>query len=189
MVAEATTPAELMGLEGAAAAQYFPRFGAMMPEGLEFTFRSRRPPRDVVNAALSYLYTILLGECVTALQAAGLDPAIGVLHSDQDNRPSLALDLMEEFRPFVVDSVVMTAARLRALTPAHGREEPGAGTLLTKAGKEALLTSYEKRLLTKTGGALPDFSGTIRAHLYRQAHRLRASIMDHDEPWTGLSWR
>lgn len=189
MVTQATAPAELMGLEGAAAARYFPCFGAMMPEGLEFTLRSRRPPRDVANAALSYLYTILLGECVTALQAAGLDPAIGVLHSDQDNRPSLALDLMEEFRPFVVDSVVMTAARLRALTPAHGREEPGAGTLLTKAGEEALLTSYEKRLLTKTGGALPDFSGTIRAHLYRQAHRLRASIMDHDEPWTGLSWR
>lgn len=189
MVPQATTPDELMGLEGAAAAQYFPCFGAMMPEGMEFTVRSRRPPRDVVNAALSYLYTILLGECVTALQAAGLDPAIGVLHADQDSRPSLALDLMEEFRPFVVDSVVMTAARLRALTPNHGRKEPGSGTLLTKAGKEALLMRYEKRLLTRTSGALPGFTGTIRAHLYRQAHRLRASIMDHDEPWTGLSWR
>lgn len=189
MVPQTATCDELMGIEGAAAARYFPCFGSMMPEGLGFAVRSRRPPRDIVNAALSYLYTILLGECVTALQAAGLDPAIGVLHSDQDNRPSLALDLMEEFRPFVVDSVVMTSARLRVLTPDHGRDEPGAGVLLTKAGKEAILTRYEKRMLTRTSGALPDFSGTIRAHLYRQAHRLRASIMDHEEPWTGLSWR
>lgn len=189
MVPEATTTSELMGLEGAAARFYFPCFGSMMPELMRFELRTRQPPADVVNAALSYLYTILLGECITALHAAGLDPAIGVLHSDQDNRPSLALDLMEEFRPLVVDSAVMTATRLKALTAQHGRLEPGHGVQLTKAGKSAVLDAYERRMLTKTSGALVDFSGTLRRHIYRQAQRLRASIVDHDEPWTGLSWR
>ena len=89
---------------------YWPRLGSLVPEEVAFTVRSKQPPRDVLNAALSFLYTILLGECVTALRATGLDPDMGVLHADHDTRPSLALDLMEEFRPLVVDHVVVTAA-------------------------------------------------------------------------------
>lgn len=120
---------------------------------------------DVADAALSYLYTILLGESVSALYAAGLDPAIGVLHSDHERRPSLALDLMEEFLPFVVDQVVLTAARSRALTDNHGRSEEGRpGELLTKAGRAAVLDGYERRMLRTTRGALPDFGGTVRRH-------------------------
>lgn len=188
MVDQAGEPAELMGLEGAAARFYFPCFGSLLPEALQFVERSRRPPMDVANAALSYLYTILLGECVTALRAAGLDPAIGVLHSEADKRPSLALDLMEEFRPLVVDQVVLRAAQASSLGPSHGRTEPGRGVLLTKAGKEAITGAYERRMLQRTS-ALPDFSGTIRRHLYRQAQRLRAAIMSADIEWTGLSWR
>lgn len=189
MVPDATNSNELMGLEGAAARFYFPCLGALMPEELRFTLRSRQPPMDVPNAALSFLYTILLGECVTALHAAGLDPAIGVLHSDQDNRPSLALDLMEEFRPYIVDQVVLHLARRKTLTADCGRPEPSKGILLTKAGREAVLDGYEVRMLQSTSGALPEFTGTLRRHVYRQAQRLRASIMDHNEPWTGLSWR
>jgi CRISPR associated protein, Cas1 family len=108
---------------GAAARAYFGALGQIMPDGMTFAGRSRRPPEDIINAALSYGYAIILGETVSALCAAGLDPAIGLLHADDDNRPSLALDLMEEFRPLVVDQVVVSAARRAELRPEHGHRE------------------------------------------------------------------
>lgn len=190
MLPDATSRDELMGLEGAAAKAYWPRFGALAPPGLSFTERSRQPPRDVMNAALSFLYTLLLGEAVTAIRATGLDPDIGVLHADHDTRPSLALDLMEEFRPLVVDHVVLTAARRGTLTVAHGREVEGKqGVYLTAAGREAMIAAFEQRMLTHVAGALDDMRATRRHHLYRQAQRLRAAIMDPTQNWTGLAWR
>lgn len=191
MVPEAATSQELMGLEGAAAGAYFPALGALLPPDLAFSVRSRQPPLDVANSALSFLYTVLLGECVTALYAAGLDPAFGVVHSDHENRPSLALDLLEELRPMVVDQVVLSAARGRELRAEHGRSEEGrAGVFLTKAGREAVLSGYERRMLTRTKGALPEFAGTLRRHVYRQAQRLCAAIIGPDPGvWTGMSWR
>lgn len=189
MVPDAHSPMELMGLEGAAARFYFPCLGALVPEELRFTERSRQPPQDVINAALSYLYTLLLGECVTALHAAGLDPAFGLLHADQDNRPSLALDLMEEFRPWLVDQVVVDAAVRNRLRDEHGRREEGRGVLLTKEGRRVVVDAYERRLLGEVSGALVDFTGTRRRHIYKQAARLRAALMRQDAVWTGLSWR
>ncbi|MFV0460517.1 MAG: CRISPR-associated endonuclease Cas1 [Actinomycetales bacterium] len=190
LLPDAHSTQEVMGLEGAAARAYFGCYGQLLPEPVRFQVRSRRPPADVANAALSLLYMVLLSECVSALHAAGLDPALGILHSSEGDRPSLALDLLEEFRPMVVDQVVLRVARSRALTVDHGRREPQRpGVLLTKAGREAVLDEYERRMLQMTRGALPDFAGTIRRHVYRQAHRLRWSIQGADEPWTGLSWR
>ncbi len=190
LIPDAQTTDELTGLEGAAAAAYFPALGSLLPEGLTFTHRTRQPPLDLPNAVLSFLYTILTGECVAALVAAGLDPAIGVLHSDADRRPSLALDLVEEFRPQVVDQVLVQLTRQGTLTAGHARtEEDRAGILLTKAGRDAVLTAYERRMLTTTKGALPDFSGTLRRHLYRQAQRLGGAIVDPDREFTGLAWR
>jgi CRISPR-associated protein Cas1 len=190
MLPDAGTSEELMGLEGAAARAYFGALGALMPAGLGFEGRSRQPPLDVVNAALSYGYAILAGEAVSALCAAGLDPAIGLLHADADRRPSLALDLMEEFRPLIVDQVVTAVVNRGSLTSEHGRREDGvAGVLLTKAGRQVVIDGYEKRMLTTTRGALPDFSGSLRRHLYRQAERAAAYVHDPAATWTGLSWR
>ena len=184
-----TTADEAMGMEGAAARVYFPCLGQLFPAEIQFELRSRQPPLDVANAALSYLYTLLTAECVTALVAVGLDPAIGFFHVAADRRPSLALDLVEEFRPMVADQVVLTAARNGELTAASGRAEEGkSGVLLTKAARTSLLAGYEMRMLRTTKGALPDFSGTLRRHLYRQAQRMMATVSRH-EPWTGLSWR
>ena len=190
LIPDAQSTEEVMGLEGAAAAAYFPTFGALLPEGLRFELRSRQPPLDVANSALSFLYTILLGECVTAIHAAGLDPGLGVLHADHERRPSLALDLLEEFRPLIADQAVLSAARLGALKAHHGRSEEGrAGVLLTGAGRENIIDGYERRMLTTTRGALPDFAGTLRRHLYRQAQRLQSAITNPDATWTGLTWR
>ncbi|MGL4305107.1 MAG: CRISPR-associated endonuclease Cas1 [Mycobacteriaceae bacterium] len=189
-IRQATSVPELMGCEGAAAKTYFTAFGLLLPLWCEFSGRSRRPPLDVVNAALSYGYAILLGECVSALFSAGLDPSIGILHSDSDRRPSLALDLMEEFRPMVVDQVVLSLARKGALTAEHGYHGDGeSGVWLTKEGKRVLTQGYEHRMLQMTGGALPDFSGSLRRHVYRQAQRLAATVADPECRWTGLAWR
>lgn len=189
LLGDSTGRNEIMGIEGAAAARYFPCLGQLVPPELRFEVRSRQPPLDVANSALSFLYTVLLGECACALWSAGLDPAIGVLHSESRGRPSLGLDLMEEFRPLVVDQTVLHATRTGVLTAASGTSDPGrSGVFLTKKARSALLEAYERRMLRHTRGALPDFAGTLRRHLYRQAQRLSAAIC-RDEPWTGLSWR
>jgi CRISPR-associated protein Cas1 len=190
MLADCSTREELMGIEGAAAREYFAALEQIVPEDMHFTGRSRQPPADVINAALSYGYAIILGETVSALCAAGLDPGIGFLHSEQDRRPSLALDLMEEFRPLVVDQVVIAAARRSELRPEHGhREEAVHGVLLTKAAREILVAGYERRMLQHTRGALPGLSGSLRRHLYRQAERLATCVQDPEASWTGLAWR
>lgn len=189
MLSQCTSVQEIMGVEGAIARAYFGAYGQLFPDVLRFETRSRRPPLDLTNSALSFLYVVLLGECCSALVAAGLDPAIGVFHADHDNRPSLALDLMEELRPMVVDQVVLGAARSGRLTPEHGRREDDTpGVMLTKTGRTVLLDGYERRMLQPTKGALPGFSGTIRRHLYRQAQRLGAVIWSGAD-WTGMSWR
>lgn len=190
MLPDSTTRDEAMGIEGACAREYFAALAQVIPAEMRFTGRTRRPPEDAVNAALSYGYAIILAEAVSALCAAGLDPAVGMFHVEQDHRPSLALDLMEEFRPLVVDQVVIAAARRAELRPEHGhREEARDGVLLTKAGREVLVTGYERRMLQQTKGALPGLSGSLRRHLYRQAQRVAAYIEDPDGIWTGLSWR
>ncbi len=190
MTPQAESRSELMGLEGAAAAAYFPAVGSLMPGELTFTHRSRQPPLDVPNAALSFLYTVLLGECVTALNAVGLEPALGVLHADGDDRPALALDLLEEFRPMVVDQVVIRLCRGGSLTAASSRTEDGrSGIWLTKAARERLLASYETRMLSRSSGGIPGFTGTIRRHVYRQAQRLALAMVDPERAWTGVSWR
>jgi len=190
MLGEAIERDGLMGVEGTSARAYFEALGALVPPELAFTGRSRRPPLDLVNSALSFGYALLLAETISATVAAGLEPSAGMLHADIDSRPSLALDLMEEFRPLVVDQIVLSAARRGELRPEHARhDEERGGVLLTKAGRDVLLTRYERRMLQTTRGALPGFSGTLRAHLYRQAQRLAAWIEYRDDPWTGLSWR
>lgn len=189
MLPASTSTEEVMGVEGAAAAAYFPCLGRLFPDELRFDHRTRQPPLDIANSALSYLYTVLGGECASALVAAGLDPAIGFFHADDEDRPSLALDLLEEFRPLIADQVVLNAARIGELRADSGWTEEGRpGILLTKAARTSLLAGYERRMLQMTRGALPGFAGTLRRHLYRQAERLQVTV-SRDEPWTGLSWR
>ena len=97
---------------------------------------------------------------------------------------------MEEFRPLIVDQVVIAAARRGELRPEHGhREETLHGVLLTKAGREILVGGHERRMPQHTKGALPGLSGSLRRHLYRQAERLAAYVHDAEATWTGLSWR
>lgn len=99
--------AELMGYEGIIAAQYFEGLSIILKNSMNFNNRNKRPPKDPVNCMLSYGYSLLLNEMITALNIVGFDPYLGFLHSDEYGRPSLALDIMEEFRTVIVDSMVV----------------------------------------------------------------------------------
>ena len=106
----------LRGIEGEAARAYYGVFGYLIlsdRSSLTFTRRSRRPPTDPVNALLSFLYTLLVHDCRSALESVGLDPAVGYLHRDRPGRPSLALDLIEELRPILADRLALSLINRR----------------------------------------------------------------------------
>lgn len=138
---------ELMGVEGSAAAAYFGGFAsAVSPaSSLSFDGRNRRPPMDPVNALLSFGYAMLVGDCVTAILAAGLDPNHGVLHAPRAGRPSLALDLMEEFRPLVVDRFVLTLVNRREFSSRDFTSPDGFGVYLTDQARRRFIRLYQER--------------------------------------------
>lgn len=187
---DARTLDEIMGIEGACSNAYFDALSACMPGDVTFDGRSRRPPRDLPNAALSYGYAILLSECVGALHAAGLEPSLGIAHAPTDKRPSLALDLMEQFRPLLVDQTVMALLRTRKLRPEHGVVEAEAGGVWLGAdGKKILVDAYEAACQRSVTGALPGYSGSWRRHITHSAQMLARVIAEPDYPWSGVAWR
>jgi len=145
-----TCPDAVRGVEGQAAALYFEVFGAMITapaEEFAFRLRTRRPPRDRVNALLSFVYALLASECTAACEGVGLDPQFGFLHVLRPGRPSLALDLMEEFRPVLADRLVLTLINRKQIRPEHfaAREEAGSSVLLNDAGRKIVLAAYQAR--------------------------------------------
>jgi CRISPR-associated protein Cas1 len=144
----------LLGVEGTAARVYFEAFGALLkPPGgsddglatFDFDGRNRRPPRDPVNALLSFGYALLAKDLTIALQAVGFDPYLGFYHQPRYGRPALALDLMEEFRPLVADSVVLSAVNTGAVHR-HDFLRRGGAVALTPAGRTKFLRAYERRM-------------------------------------------
>lgn len=137
----------ILGLEGVGSAAYFHCFGRMLTEQAQWSFsgRIKRPPTDPVNALLSYGYTLLAAQVSSAVQVVGFDPFIGYLHSSAYGRPALALDLMEEFRPLIVNSVVLTILNRRMLTPNDFHVDLGAYRL-KKEPRKLFLTAFEERL-------------------------------------------
>jgi len=144
----AGTPLEtILGLEGAGSANYFHCFGKMLADQQQWPFagRVKRPPTDPINALLSYGYALLTSQVAAAVQIVGFDQYIGYLHSSTYGRPALALDLMEEFRPLIVDSVVLTILNNRMLSPNDFHCELGAYRLKNEPRK-LFLTKFEERL-------------------------------------------
>lgn len=142
----------LLGVEGTAARDYFGSFslmlktgGAFGPTAFDFTARNRRPPRDPVNALLSFLYSMLAKEMLVALIGVGFDPYQGFYHQPRYGRPALALDLMEEFRPLVADSVVIGLINNGEVRPSDFVARAGA-VALTEGGRRRVLEAFERRL-------------------------------------------
>jgi CRISPR-associated protein Cas1 len=142
--------AVLLGIEGTAARRYFAEFAGMLKgdgERLPFDFdgRNRRPPRDPVNAMLSLAYALLVREWTATLHAVGLDPYLGFYHQPRYGRPALALDLMEEFRPLVADSVVLTAINNGEIHPGNFIQRMNA-VAMTLEGRRRFIETYERRM-------------------------------------------
>lgn len=138
----------LRGLEGEAAQVYFSVFDGLVRhdgEGFRFAGRNRRPPRDRTNALLSFLYTLLTHDCRSALESVGLDPAVGFLHRDRPGRPSLALDLAEEFRPLLGDRLALSLINRRQLRERDFIVAESGGVMLTEDARKTVLTAYQER--------------------------------------------
>lgn len=138
----------IRGVEGYASKIYFDALDDLITaqrEAFRMLQRTRRPPRDRFNALLSFVYSLLTQDCVSALEGVGLDPQVGYLHALRPGRPALALDLMEELRPAFADRFALSLVNLRQLTAEHFEERPGGAVLLNEAGRRELLVAYQKR--------------------------------------------
>lgn len=138
---------EVRGMEGDAAHTYFGVFNRLLGDktGFEFHERSRRPPLDPVNALLSFLYTMLAHDCRSACEGVGLDPQVGFLHRDRPGRPGLALDLMEEFRPFLVDRLVLTLINRQQISLSDFEVGETGAYLLKDEPRKLVLKSWQER--------------------------------------------
>ncbi len=140
----------IRGLEGEAATHYFGAFNALLSdpdaaESFRFTKRSRRPPLDRINALISFLYTLLLHDCRSALEAAGLDSSVGFLHADRSGKPSLALDLMEELRAYVADRLAFSMINRRQVAADGFKAIDTGGIHMDDATRKAVLVAYQHR--------------------------------------------
>ncbi|HXF76024.1 MAG TPA: CRISPR-associated endonuclease Cas1 [Methylomirabilota bacterium] len=149
--ARAENVESLLGVEGTAASRYFAHFGGMLRAAddtltaFDFTQRNRRPPRDPVNAVLSFTYAMLAKDFAATLFSVGFDPYLGFFHKPRYGRPALALDLMEEFRPLLADSVVLTLINNGEIRP-DDFIATWAGVALTQGGRMQVLNAYERRM-------------------------------------------
>lgn len=139
--------ASLLGIEGTAARIYFSAFSRLLNDAAGFRFenRNRRPPTDPVNAILSFVYALLTKDLTIAVQSVGLDPMLGMYHRPRFGRPSMALDLAEEFRPLIADSVVVSLINSREVGP-DGFIRRANAVALTPAARRAVIGAYERRM-------------------------------------------
>lgn len=137
---------QIRGIEGEGAKSYFSTFDHMVLRERDvfgWEGRSRRPPRDPLNALLSFLYAVLLGDCSSALEGVGLDPQLGYLHSVRSGRPALALDLEEEFRPVFAERLALTLINRGQVGPESFEERDGGAWRLNDEGRRTVLESYQ----------------------------------------------
>lgn len=181
----------LRGIEGSAAKYYFGAFDALITKHKdEFFFRrrSRRPPLDTVNALLSFLYTLVTHDMRSALEAVGLDPAVGFLHRDRPGRPSLALDLTEEFRAFLADRLALSLINRGQLRDSDFDHSEGGAVLLNEGGRKLVLGMYQKRKLEEIVHPFLEEKSTVGLLFQIQALLLARYLrgdLDGYPPFTG----
>lgn len=191
----ATSLASLLGIEGTAARLYFGAFPTMIRgdkrlPGSPFTFegRNRRPPTDAVNCLLSFVYGLLVKDLTVVLHAVGFDPYLGFYHRPRFGRPALALDLAEEFRPLIAESVVINLIN-NGEVAAHDFIVRAGGVSLTASGRKAVLAAYERRLATEIRHPLFGYKVTYRRVLEVQARLLGAFLIGETPEYTAFTTR
>ena len=174
---------ELFGVEGRAASVYFSNWGTLIKEPLRdqwnWTGRRSRPAQDPINSMLNYAYALLLADEVKAITACGLDPHAGFMHSSQRNKPALALDLMEEVRAPIADSVVQTAINCQMVSPSDFESVLGSVRMGSKA-RYKLIDAYERRMETEFEHPLFHYRVTWRRALEIQARQV-LGVLEHSQ--------
>jgi CRISPR-associated protein Cas1 len=186
----ATSPETLLGLEGMAAKTYFAGFARILKGGNSFdlTGRNRRPPRDPVNALLSFVYGLLVKELAIAIRAVGFDPLLGFFHTPRYGRPSLALDLAEEFRPIIGDSVVMTLINNSEVTASDFISRAGA-VALTESGRKTAIGTFERRMEQEITHPIFGYKISYRRILEVQARLLSRAVLGELTEYPGFCTR
>lgn len=147
-VLNADSTDSIRGIEGEAASYYFDVFSQLIlhqKEDFVFTERNRRPPKDAVNAMLSFVYTLVCNDMVAALEAVGLDPYVGFMHTLRPGRPSLALDMMEELRAYLGDRLVLSLINRRQITIKDFMKQGDEGIIMTDNGRKNILSAWQQR--------------------------------------------
>ena len=183
---------DILGIEGEAAAIYFTNWHLLVKEGKREVWpwhgRSGRPATDAINALLNYAYALLLADTVKAITACGLDPHAGFLHSANRNKPALALDLMEEFRAPVADSVVQTVINNGEVAPESF--SAAMGSIRMKAGaRKALIAAYERRMETQIRHPIFGYPAKWRRTLEIQARQILGVLDGSQDRYQGIRIR
>ena len=182
----------LIGMEGTGARLYFSKFSSMIREQslgpFDFNGRNRRPPRDPVNCLLSYAYALLTKDLTAVAFAVGFDPYLGVLHRPRFGRPALALDLAEEFRPLVAESVVINVINNGEIGESDFQVRAG-GVALTQDGRRSVLSAYERRLDTEVTHPTYGYRITYRRVFEVQARVLAAHLLGEIPSYTPFMTR
>ena len=182
----------LRGLEGEAAQAYFAVLNHLIrvPDAaLRFAGRSRRPPLDAVNALLSFLYTLLTHDCRSALETVGLDPAVGYLHRDRPGRPSLALDLVEEFRPVLADRLALSLLNRRQLATTDFQTMDNGAVLLRDVARKQVLTAYQERKREELRHAFLEEPAPLGLFMFIQAQLLARHLRGDLDAYPPFIWK
>lgn len=180
---EAENVEQLLGYEGNCAKLYFQSLGKMVRPEFAFNKRTRQPPKDKFNCLLSFGYTLLLYEIYTAIVNKGLHPYCSFLHKIRNGHPALASDLIEEWRPTIVDSLVMSLVQTRIITEEHflPQNEENGGVFLTKDGLKIFIRKFEERLKQHNSYlTYVDYPLSFRESLQFQVGSLVKAIENHD---------
>jgi CRISPR-associated protein Cas1 len=189
LIEEANTVDEVMGLEGAGSRAYFSAFSGFLKQNIGFNGRNRRPPKDPVNAMLSFGYTILFHKVLGAVERAGLDPFIANLHAARDGRPSLALDLMEEFRLFVVDAAVLRMVNLAQVKPDDFLFTAEQGVKMKESVIALLVKELQARLTIRNYYLVEKRKLQVQDQILSQAMKYKSLLKGEEENYLPVIYR
>jgi CRISPR-associated protein Cas1 len=190
LAARATNVDVLRGYEGEAASCYFGVFDHLITaRNFRFTTRQRRPPTDAVNALLSFLYAMLAHDCRSACEAVGLDPQVGFLHTDRPGRASLALDLMEELRPFLVDRLVLSLINRQQVSPADFITKETGAVEMSEATRKTVLIAYQDRKKKELEHPFLGEKVTLGIVPHLQARLLARHVRGDLDAYPAFLWR
>lgn len=178
----------LRGVEGQAAAIYFQVFGGMLRNGLTFEKRTRRPPKDPVNAILSFGYTLLYQEAISATASVGFDPYVGFFHGVDYGRCSLALDLIEEFRAMTIDRLTTNVFNLGVVSTKDFVKSDEGGVLLDSPGRKRFLGEYERLMTTEFTNPSNGQHTSFRKALHEQALALQRVVLQNQKYTPFQEW-